>query len=60
MEYAELELALYPRDADSYSVELRFTPAGSEADVRPLGATRLGIAANRAVHALIVHGIDFT
>lgn len=32
--YADLELGLHPRDADSYSVELRFNAPDSDADVR--------------------------
>lgn len=37
---AELEIGLHRRDAETHSVELRFAPAGSEADVRvaPAGA----------------------
>ncbi len=34
--YADLEISLHRRDADSYAVELRFTPPDSDADVRLL------------------------
>jgi CHAT domain/SIR2-like domain len=34
--YADLELSLHRRDADSYAVELRFSPSDSDADVRLL------------------------
>ena len=38
-EYAELELGLHRRDADSYRVDLRFQQPGSEADVRLVDRT---------------------
>ncbi len=34
MEYADLELALYRRDIESYSLDLRFNPPGDNADIR--------------------------
>ena len=33
-EYADLELSLHRRDAGNYTVELRFTQPGSDADIR--------------------------
>ena len=38
-DYAELELGLHRRDADSYLVDLRFQQPGSEADVRLVDRT---------------------
>lgn len=34
MDYADLELVIHRRSLESYSLELRFTPPGSDADVR--------------------------
>ena len=34
MEYAELELGLSRRDGGSYSLDLRFSQPGSDADIR--------------------------
>src|ERR1041385_3560892 len=34
MDYAELELALYRRDSETYSLELRFSQPESDADIR--------------------------
>jgi hypothetical protein len=33
--YADLELGLHRRDAESYAVELRFSHPESDADIRP-------------------------
>ena len=34
MAYGELEIGLHRRDAEHYQVELRYTPPGSEGEVR--------------------------
>jgi len=34
--YADLEIGLHRHDEDSYLVDMRFTPPGSDADTRPL------------------------
>lgn len=43
MDYAELEIGLQRRDADSYFVELRFSQPNSDADVRLAGPPALAV-----------------
>ncbi|HSJ52289.1 MAG TPA: hypothetical protein VLC52_00965, partial [Anaerolineae bacterium] len=52
MSYGELEIGLHRRDAEHYRVELRFTPPGSDGDVRlSPGEPRFDLDRLRALQA---------
>ena len=59
-EYADLELSLHRRDAGNYTVELRFTQPGSDADIRVGQGETIDVSLDLVtLQDLIIKPIDY-